>query len=93
MKKEINKNKIIIIYVVLTLLLTWAFQFLPIILNMNVEETSVSSFDLASIFFVIGGMLPSLIGGIFVFVLYNKKNIKDFFKRCFIPTKYSLLAI
>ena len=93
MKKEFNKNKIIIIYIVLTLLLTWAFQFVPILLKMNVENTSVSSFDIASVFFIIGGMLPSLIGGIFVLTLYNKKNMKDFFKRCFIPTKSSLLAI
>lgn len=77
MKNEnLSKKKVAVIFVIVTLLLTWLFQFTPIVLQMNVEETSVSSFDFASIFFVIGGMLPSLLGGIFVAVLYKKENIK-----------------
>ncbi|WP_026663479.1 type II CAAX prenyl endopeptidase Rce1 family protein [Butyrivibrio proteoclasticus] len=94
MKNEnLSKKKVAVIFVIVTLLLTWLFQFTPIVLQMNVEETSVSSFDFASIFFVIGGMLPSLLGGIFVAVLYKKENIKDFFKRCLVPDKRSILAI
>lgn len=91
--KNLNSKKVAALYVALTLILTWAFQLTPIALKLNVEETSVSSFDFASIFFVIGGMLPSLIGGIFVIIFYTKENIKDFFKRCFIPTPKSLLAL
>lgn len=94
MKQEnINKRKIAIIYVSLTLLSTWIIQFVPLILKMSVSETSISSFDLASIFFIVGGMLPSLIGVIFVLHFYKKENIKNFFKRCFIPNKRSILAI
>ena len=93
MKETINKKKLAIIYIVLTLSLTWIIQFMPMILQMNVSNTSVSSFDAASIFFTIGGMLPSLIGVFFVLVLYKKENIKDFLKRCFVPSKRALFAI
>ena len=91
--KQLSKKKIVSIYIALTLILTWVIQFIPIILNMDNSNTSISSFDIASIFFVIGGMLPSLLGGIFVLVLYKKENIKDFLKRCLIPNKNSLIAI
>ena len=93
MKENINKKKAAIIYIVLTLLLTWIIQFMPMILKMNVSNTSVSSFDVSSIFFTIGGMLPSLIGVIFVLVLYKKDKIKDFLKKCLAPSKKALLAI
>nr|WP_297708153.1 CPBP family intramembrane glutamic endopeptidase [uncultured Butyrivibrio sp.] len=94
MKKEnVSKRKAAVLFVCLTLLLTWVFQFLPLILKLNVEETSISSFDFASVFFIIGGMMPSLIGVIFAFVFFKKENVKDFFARCFIPTKKSFLAI
>ena len=94
MKKEnINKRKIAIIYISLTLLLTWVIQFMPLILKLDISDTSISSFDLSSIFFIVGGMMPSLIGGIFVLLLYKKENIRDFFKRCFIPNKQCILAI
>ena len=93
MNENINKKKAAIIYIVLTLLLTWIIQFMPMILKMNVSNTSVSSFDVSSIFFTIGGMLPSLIGVIFVLVLYKKDKIKDFLKKCLAPSKKALLAI
>ncbi|WP_026527714.1 CPBP family intramembrane glutamic endopeptidase [Butyrivibrio sp. VCD2006] len=94
MKKEnIDQRKVATVFVSLTLILTWAFQFMPMILKMDVSETSVSSFDPASVFFAIGGMLPSLIGTIFVLVLYKKENVGDFLKRCFVPTKKAVLAI
>ena len=86
-----NKKKVAFIYVVLTLLLTWIIQFMPMILKMNISDTSISSFDVSSIFFTIGGMLPSLIGVIFVLVLYKKDRVKDFLKRCFVPSKKALL--
>ena len=88
-----NKKKVAFIYVVLTLLLTWIIQFMPMILKMNISDTSISSFDVSSIFFTIGGMLPSLIGVIFALVLYKKDKVKDFLKRCFIPSKKALLGI
>ena len=93
MKKSIDKKKVVLIYVVLTLLLTWIIQFMPMILKMNISDTSISSFDVSSIFFTIGGMLPSLIGVIFVLVLYKKDKVKDFLKRCFVPSKRALLGI
>ena len=92
-EENISKRKIAIVYVSLTLLLTWVIQFMPLILKLNISETSVSSFDLSSIFFTVGGMLPSVIGAVFVFLLYKKENIRDFFKRCFIPNKQCILAI
>ena len=93
MKKDISKKKIATIFIVVTLLLTWLIQFMPIILGMDVDNTSVSSFDYSSIFFTIGGMMPSLLGIIFVFIFYKKENIKDFFKRCFIPNKNSFIGM
>lgn len=68
-------------------------QFMPILLKMDVTTTSVSSFDYAFVFFTIGGLMPTLIGLIFVFVTYSKVQKKDFFKRCFISTKRSCLCI
>ena len=91
--KDLNKNKVAIIFIVITLLLTWLVQFMPIILKMDNSNTSISSFDMASIFFVIGGMLPSMLGTIFVLVLYKKEHIIDFLKRCFVPNKRCLFAI
>ena len=86
-QKKIDKRKIIILYLTITLLLTWLCQFMPILMGMDVENTSISSFDYSSIFFGIGGAMPSLIGVIFVFLFYKKEGIKDFFKRCFVPNK------
>lgn len=70
-------------YIVLTLGFTWLIQFIPILFHMDVESTSVSSFDFSSIFFTIGGMMPSLIAVIIVLATYLKKEKKDYFKRCF----------
>ena len=58
---------------------------MPMLLKMDVSDTSVSSFDASSVFFTIGGMLPSLIGVVFVFALYDKEHIKDCLRRCFVP--------
>lgn len=87
--KKLNKWS----YILLTLVVTWILQFMPILLKMDVTNTSVSSFDYASVFFTIGGMMPTLIGLIFVFLTYSKAQKIDFFKRCFIPTKRSILCI
>ena len=76
-----------------TIGLTWLLQFMPIILGLDIENTSISSFDFASLFFGIGGMMPSLIGAIFVLIFYSKEGIKDFLKRCFVPGKESALPI
>lgn len=92
-KLKQNKKAIIILYLLLTLGLTWILQFMPLILGLDIENTSVSSFDFASLFFAIGGMMPTLIGVIFVFIFYPKEDIKDFLKRCFVPNRASLLAI
>ena len=89
----ISKRKAAVIYVAVTLLLTWLLQFMPMILKMDVSGTSVSSFDASSVFFTIGGMLPSLLGVIFVFVLYDKIHIKDYLRRCFVPGKRCWTAI
>lgn len=87
------KKYIVILFVALTIIFTWLFQFLPLILGLDIEEASVSSFDLAGLFFTIGGLMPTLFGTIFVFVFYSKENIIDFLKRCFIPNRRSLIAI
>lgn len=88
-----NKKKYVKLYILLTLGITWLIQFLPIILNLEMEDASVSSFDLAGLLFTIGGMMPTLIGLIFVFVIYDKEEIKEFLKRCFIPNKNSFICI
>ena len=85
--------KKVYLYVGLTLGITWLLQFCPIILQMNVEDTSISSFDFASVFFGLGGMMPSLIGVFFAIFSYDKVKKKDFFKRCFVPHKLGWLCI
>ena len=92
--KEASKNKkVIILYIAITMALTWLLQFMPLIIGMDIENTSISSFDFASLFFGLGGMMPTLIGVIFVLVFYTKDGIKDFLKRCFVPNKECISAI
>ena len=92
--KEASKNtKVIILYLAITMALTWLLQFMPLIIGLDIENTSISSFDFASLFFGLGGMMPTLIGVIFVLVFYTKDGIKDFLKRCFIPNKECISAI
>lgn len=92
-QKKMNKRKTTILYLIITLLLTWLCQFMPIMMGMDVENTSISSFDYSSIFFGIGGVMPTLIGVIFVFLFYTKEGVKDFLNRCFIPNKECIVAI
>lgn len=82
-----------ILFIFVTLGITWIIQFIPILLGLNVENTSISSFDYASLFFILGGMMPSLVGGIFVLATYQRDRKVDFFKRCFIPSKPGLTCI
>ena len=92
--KEASKNKkVIILYIAITIALTWLLQFMPLIIGLDIENTSISSFDFASLFFGLGGMMPTLIGVIFVLVFYTKDGIKDFLKRCFVPNKECISAI
>ncbi len=92
--KEASKNKkVIILYIAITMALTWLLQFMPLIIGLDIENTSISSFDFASLFFGLGGMMPTLIGVIFVLVFYTRDGIKDFLKRCFIPNKECVSAI
>ena len=69
-------------YIFITLGLTWLLQFIPIFFHLNVEETSLTSFDFSSVFFVIGGMIPSLVAVLIVLFTCNKREKKDYFKRC-----------
>ena len=94
MNKDVAKNrKIIILYLVITIALTWLLQFMPLIMGLDIENTSISSFDFASLFFGIGGVIPTLTGIIFVLVFYTKDGLKDFLKRCFVPNKACIVAI
>ena len=93
LEKSKKKVKIAIRYLVITISLTWLCQFMPILMGLNVENTSISSFDYASVFFGIGGVMPTLIGVIFAFVFYTKEGIKNFLKRCFLPNKECVTAI
>ncbi len=93
MEQKTNNKRVIILYLIITIGLTWLCQFMPIIMGLDVENTSISSFDFASVFFTAGGVMPTLIGVIFVFIFYTKKGIKDFLKRCFIPNKECIAAI
>ncbi len=88
-----KNRKVTALYLVITLALTWICQFLPILMGLDVENTSISSFDYASVFFGIGGVMPTLIGVIFVFIFYTKDGIRDFLKRCFVPNKECVAAI
>ena len=76
-----DNRRIIILYLLITVLVTWLCQFMPILIGMDVENTSISSFDYSSIFFGIGGVMPSLVGVIFVFIFYTKEGIKEFLQK------------
>lgn len=93
LKYNKGKKRLAVIYLVVTLALTWIFQFFPIIIGLDIENTSISSFDFASLFFGIGGVMPTLMGVIFVLSFYTKEGIKDFMKRCFVPNFESIAAI
>ena len=93
MEKAAKNRKITILYLAVTIALTWLLQFMPMIMGLDIENTSISSFDSASVFFGAGGAIPTLIGIICVFVFYTKDGIKDFLKRCFIPNKECVSAI
>ncbi len=88
-----GRKKTVILYISITIALTWLLQFMPIMLGLDVSDTSVSSFDYASIFFTVGGVMPTLVGIVFVFLFYSKEGIKAFLKKCFIPNRYSFVAI
>lgn len=90
--KDKNKN-ITILFLILTIGLTWLFQFMPMIMGLDIQNTSISSFDFASLFFTIGGLMPTLVAVIFVLIFYTKEGIKDFMKRCFVPGRECALAI
>ena len=93
MEKAAKNRKILILYLVITICLTWLLQFMPMIMGLDIENTSISSFDPASLFFGVGGVMPTLTAFIFVFVFYTKDGIKDFLKRCFVPNKECIAAI
>ena len=93
MRFKLNRKIIVILYLVTTIVFTWLLQFMPLMLGMDVTDTSVSSFDYASIFFTIGGVMPTLLAIIFVLVFYTKEGILAFLKKCFVPNISCLLAI
>ena len=93
MEKDTKNRKVLVLYLVIVLCLTWLLQFMPMIIGLDIENTSISSFDFASLFFGLGGAMPTLIGIIFVLVFYTKDGIKDFLKRCFVPNKESIVVI
>ena len=93
LKNEDKNKNITILFLVLTIALTWLFQFMPMIMGLDIQNTSISSFDFASLFFTMGGLMPTLIAVIFVLIFYTKEGIKDFMKRCFVPDRECALAI
>jgi hypothetical protein len=46
-KTAAKNRKIIALYVVITIALTWLLQFMPMIMGLDIENTSISSFDFA----------------------------------------------
>ena len=76
LEKSKKKVKIAIRYLVITISLTWLCQFMPILMGLNVENTSISSFDYASVFFGIGFYCKLHECGVNVFgdLRYRKKK-------------------
>ena len=92
MEKAAKNKKIIALYIAITIALTWLLQFMPMIMGLDIENTSISSFDFASLFFGIGGVIPTLTGIIFVFVFYTKDGIKVFYSKQGIHSSYIYLT-
>ncbi|MFT4145374.1 MAG: CPBP family intramembrane metalloprotease [Mobilitalea sp.] len=73
-KHTIDKN--LIIFFSITLIWTWSFGFIPVI--MEIDGTPIGTF-----IFYFGGGAPSVTALFLVFITYSKQQKADYFKRCF----------
>lgn len=76
MTKTHSINKNLIIFFSITLIWTWSFGFIPVI--MEIEGTPIGTF-----LFYFGGGAPSVTSLFLVFMTYSKQQKADYFNRCF----------
>lgn len=75
-KRNYMSDKYLVIFFVLTLLWTWGFGFIPVILGLT--GTAMGVF-----LFYFGGGAPSVVALFLFFLTYPKEARKDYFHRCF----------
>jgi membrane protease YdiL (CAAX protease family) len=79
-----SKSKRLIIFFVATFVWTWGF-YAPIALGHH------SPYEMPwIIFFICGGMGPSLVGVVMTLLLHNKQEQREFWRRCFSPKRIGL---
>lgn len=76
-----NKKNNAILYIALTYGFTWLFQFMPLVMGWDIGEASSTTAGIASVFYTIGGVMPTLIAIIMVLATYNRPEKLDYFKR------------
>ncbi|WMC91183.1 CPBP family intramembrane glutamic endopeptidase [Kineothrix sp. MB12-C1] len=90
MKKIFKREDKLVLFFVITLIWTWSFGFIPVIIG--IEGTPLGTF-----LFYFGGGAPSVTALFLVFFTYTKEQKKDYFKRCFsfrhMGIKWLLLTI
>lgn len=72
--KKDSRN--LFLFFLFTLLWTWGFGFLPVLLG--ITGTALGTF-----LFYFGGGAPSVVALFFVFLTYSREERNDYFKRCF----------
>lgn len=75
-KRNYMADKYLVIFFLITLLWTWGFGFIPVILGLT--GTTIGTF-----LFYFGGGAPSVVALFLVFLTYPKEAVKDYFHRCF----------
>ena len=90
MKKIFKREDKLVLFFVITLIWTWNFGFIPVIIG--IEGTPLGTF-----LFYFGGGAPSVTALFLVFFTYTKEQKNDYFKRCFsfrhMGIKWLLLTI
>lgn len=75
-RRNYMADKYLVIFFLITLLWTWGFGFIPVILGLT--GTTIGTF-----LFYFGGGAPSVVALFLVFLTYPKEAVKDYFHRCF----------
>lgn len=76
-----NKRNHILIYIALTYGFTWLFQFMPLVMGWDTGAASSTTGGISSVFYTIGGVMPTLIGMIMVLFTYSRQEKLGYFRR------------
>lgn len=89
--RTINKN--IMCYIVMTLGFTWLLQFTPILMGWEVEGASSTTTGISSLFYTLGGVMPTFLAVMMVLLKYSRQQKISYFKRAIRVSKNGLMWI